>query len=290
MKYYEFTENNKWFYSIVKHLPKETRLKYLDKYAQKSIDPFTTIEMPEKFSLKEFRTKNYSLPGGVGVNIKEFLNDLKRILVIINNAIMDYIIKDYDANNKIYVLKHINNKQFELLMMSINIGKYYKEGKLKTVNAFMIYNEGRNKNLFMKDGMSFYSEDPDIFTYFRGYNHTLLDSVNESKINIFLNHVQEVIANNNEELYNYILNWISYIMQNPNGKTDTALVLTGAHRCGKTIFCNMISKLLKGYAIKNSNNIEHIIGKLNTLIENKKLIVCNELESVDTNKYINLDV
>ena len=36
-------------------------------------------------------------------------------------------------------------------------------------------------------------------------------------------------------------------------------------------------------------NINHIVGNFNTAIEDKKLIVCNELSSADTNKYLNSD-
>lgn len=41
------------------------------------------------------------------------------------------------------------------------------------------------------------------------------------------------------------------------------------------------------YSNINITNIDHIIGKFNISIENMKLIVCNELSSAETNKYLN---
>ncbi len=289
MKYYELVENNKWFYSIINHLPKEKRLKYINKYAQNSIDPDAHIELKTEFSLKDLRVKDYTLPGGIGIKINEFLNDLMKCATIINTANMDFIVKEYDGVRNTYNLKHLTDKGFERLLRSINLGKYYKEGKLKNVNAFMVYNEGKNKNLLFKNGMKFYDENPDIFSYFNGYDYNLLDEVNESKIEGFLNHILDVIADENVEVYEYILNWFSYIMQIPNAKTETAIVIIGEQGTGKNIFTNVLCDLLNRYSNRNITNIDHIIGKFNTSIENMKLIICNELSSAETNKYLNSD-
>ena len=286
-KYYELIENNKWFYSIVKHLPNDKRLQYLNKYAMNSIDPDAHIELTTEFSLIDLRQKDYSLPNGIGIKTNEFLSDLKKCVVIVNPGDIDFIVKECDGVRNTYNLKLLSYKSFERLLKSINLGKYYKEGKLKNVNAFMVYEEGKNKNLLIKRKLRFYDERPDVFSYFTGYEHTLLDEVNEGKIKGFLNYIREVIANNNEEVYEYILNWFSFIKQNPNGKTETAIVITGEQGTGKNVFTNILCDLLKRYSNRNITNIDHIIGKFNTSIENMKLIVCNELSSAETNKYLN---
>ena len=41
-------------------------------------------------------------------------------------------------------------------------------------------------------------------------------------------HVKNIICDNNEELYKYILSWFSYKIQVPKGKTGIALVITEA--------------------------------------------------------------
>ena len=108
-------------------------------------------------------------------------------------------------------------------------------------------------------------------------------------INDFLNFVKEVIANNNDELYIYIINWITMLIQNENCRLETVLVLIGNKGTGKNVFCNVLLKLLKGYSVQTSD-FDHVIGHFNSLIENKKLVVLNELQSAtSTNKYHNVD-
>ena len=55
------------------------------------------------------------------------------------------------------------------------------------------------------------------------------------------------------------------------------------------LFTDILCDLLNRYSNRNITNIDHIIGKFNTSIENMKLIVCNELSSAETNKYLNSD-
>ena len=76
----------------------------------------------------------------------------------------------------------MNESQFEKRLRSIKVGKYYKEGKLKEVNAFTIYDAGNNKNLFIKDGMRFYDKRNNIFSYFNGYEYKTFDEVDFEKI------------------------------------------------------------------------------------------------------------
>ena len=43
---------------------------------------------------------------------------------------------------------------------------------------------------------------------------------------------------NNDELYGFILNWITFIIQNPSVKTESAIVLTGKYGSSKNSFSN----------------------------------------------------
>jgi hypothetical protein len=73
-------------------------------------------------------------------------------------------------------------------------------------------------------------------------------------------------------------------------KTETAIILIGDQGTGKNkFFTNVISKLFGRYAIQNENNINNIIGRFNSNIENKILVICNELQSIDSNKVSNFD-
>lgn len=290
-KYYEKVNNNKWFYSLMKHLTPESKEKWLEKFGSVGIDENSKIDMNDGFSLANLRTNNYSLPGGVGIKVNKFINDLKKCVVVINTAEMLFIVKDYEGVKKTNKLTFLTDKGFEKLMRSIKVGKYYENDKIKPVNAFMIYDSGKNKNYLMKDGMRFYDESENIFSYFTGYDYKEVDEVNEDVIAGFLNHVKEIIANGNEEMYEYILNWYAYILQNPEGKTETCLVLPGEQGCGKNVFTDVLCNLMKRYSNSNLTRIEDVVGRFNTAIENMKLVVCNEMSSCveNTNKHLNSD-
>ena len=153
----------------------------------------------------------------------------------------------------------------------------------------MVFDAGKNKNQLMKKGMSFYDKRKSYLSVFTGYDWEHLDKVNEDVIKGFLNHVKDVIARGEDVVYEYLLNWFSFILQKPGDKTEVALVITGKEGSGKNVFTDVLSKLLGRYANPNLTNINHIVGNFNTALEDKKLIVCNELSSADTNKYLNSD-
>ena len=289
LKYYVRTISNRWFYSIVGYLDDAKKREWLAKTRNVSVDPSVEIDMTERFSLENLRTGKYGRVDGLGVRINKFITDMKRCIAVINTAKPLFIVKTYNAIDDTYILEFLKDEDFKKLMKSINVGKYQKNGKVKSVDAWMIYDEGKNKNWLMKRGMKFYSDDPMVFSYFRGYNWKLLESSNAEVLSKYLTHIKEVICVDDEVLYEYILNWIAYILQHPGLKNGTALVLTGKEGAGKNAFTDVISELLKPYSNRNVSNVDHIVGKFNATLENMKLIVCNELSSAESNKYLNSD-
>jgi phage/plasmid-associated DNA primase len=148
------------------------------------------------------------------------------------------------------------------------------------------------KNQFLVNGVKFYSKDQNYLSLFQGYpfdddnalynNHTIIKT--------FLDHVFNIISDHNNELYNYILNWLSFLLQNPVSKTETAFLIIGEQGTGKNkFFTDVISKLFGRYAIANENNINSIIGRFNSSFENKILVICNELQSIDNAKNLKID-
>ncbi|MBR1988033.1 MAG: hypothetical protein IKA36_03230, partial [Clostridia bacterium] len=88
--------------------------------------------------------------------------------------------------------------------------------------------------------------------------------VDVDKIEIFLNYVREIIASDDEIIYNYIISWIAYFIQHPRRKIRNVLVLIGKQGVGNTIFTDIIAKLYEEYANNNK-------------LKDKVLIVINDL-------------
>ena len=91
---------------------------------------------------------------------------------------------------------------------------------VKNINAWDAYDERTHKNLFRRDDLCFYSPKLNIFSYFTGYNYNSNGDIKQDVIQLFLDHTKNTICDGNEDLYEYILSWFSYILQKPSGKTE----------------------------------------------------------------------
>jgi hypothetical protein len=90
----------------------------------------------------------------------------------------------------------------------------------------------------------------------------------------FLNHIVSILCDHNPDLFSYIINWISFLIQKFGSKTETALIIIGEQGTGKTKFLLTLSlSYLECMQYKMMNNIRNIIGRINRSIENKILIV-----------------
>lgn len=220
-------------------------------------------------------------------NENDALRHLKQCLVYCQSVPPVYMIKSYDTINEHPKVSYTTESIASQILKKIVIFKKSKSRK-NDYSAWQLFID--NQVDFTVKGLKFYSEDPQVFSYFRGYDYEQLDEVKEELIQPFLNHVKEVIADGNDEVYKYILMWIASILQKPNFKTGTALVILGKQGTGKnTFFTDIICKLMARYANQNITSIDSVIGKFNAVLENKKLLILNELQRIDSNKYLNSD-
>ena len=248
----------------------------------------TSISIYESFNLMDIMQKSpYSREILTEDKINEAINDLKKVLCYCQSVPPIYMIKSYDALDEIPKVSYTSEKIAHPMLNKIIIGQIFRDNKMKKYTLWDLFIEHQLQ--FTVKAIKFFSNDPQVFSFFRGYDYKVLDEINHELIKPFLNHIHDVIANNNDEISNYIINWIASILQKPSFKTETALVILGNQGTGKNVFTNVICKLMARYANENVTNIESIVGRFNAALENKKLLVLNELQSIDVNKYLNSD-
>ena len=294
-KYYENVNSNKWFFSILKHLSKEKRRWYKDKYAWRTVNEDECIEIRDKFAFYDIQKKDYKNKDGNGIKVGELLSDLKKVLVIIAKSDPIYVVKDYEDINEdscdmreIPRLYNHSMKTFRTTAKEHIVGYYNEGNKSKKITLWDVINNPKNKKHLMKKGIKFYTKNNEYMSMFNGYDFDEKEC-NIKMIEPYLNHIRDIICDGKEDCYEYVLNWMSYIIQNPMGKTETAIVLLGEPGAGKNTFTNVFAELFGVYSNMNVTNIDDICGKFNTGAVNKKLLVCNELSSVELNKYLNED-
>ena len=283
-EYYTPEKSNNWFFRIVNELHPKQRNYILEKYFNTTIDtsaPFDISSPITFYTIK--KEKDYRLRKGIGIRVGDFLTDLKQVAIYVENADI-FILKKKSPLLRKAEIKFFTPGQFKTKLNSLKLGVYGKGSKMKEITAWKILSHGSNMNAITVQDMCFYQEGENIFNIFQGYEYDEIEGEIDLRIIMpFINHIHDVICNNNEDAYRYLISWLAYLFKNPGGKTETAIVLTGMQGCGKNTFTNVICHLLGTYANDNAT-INDITGKFNNAILYKKLIICNEVKSYIANK------
>ena len=222
----------------------------------------------DKLSWREFERKcvhdEYKSPCDV-------VTDMLRIMRVYNTKCTYWMVKDEE--NLFGVVSKENQNQ------------KLRERKVCGTSLWDLYMNYRD--LFQIDGVKFNDPSPNVLNLFRGYKYAPIE--NAELLSTWTDFVKTIICNNNELMYNYVQNWISFIIRNPGKKTGTALILKGLQGTGKGTFANVLSKLLDGYVSPNITNMDELVGDFNTAIEGKMLCFCNELKNVGEERVANFD-
>ena len=257
-KYYENENSNKWFFSLLKHLNKDKKEEYLNKYTT-SID-FTININNRKLTYEDIKHKTYNINC-----LNTLFNDLRACVGIIDD---------------VFYLKTMKNEQPFIIYM--NEDKFMK--KLKTFKPFKgnhdinIYQiVSKFSNFFRYDAAKLMKENQEgIINLFQGFKYEEIITTEYNIIYPFLDHIKHIICNDDEEKYNYLMSWFANIIQNITVKNGTMPIIHGAQGSGKSFAVEVFGELLGNYALVNVDDLDKVFGKFNGLIGQHLLININE--------------
>ena len=239
------------------------------------------IDFKDTFLITDVRSK---AENNEYKNLNEVASDLSRIIRVIDNGTLIFVQKTYDESNDMYKFKYVYDKD---MTRSLKLIKLWKDGT-EQITAFNALQRYMSK--FAIKGVKFIGDDENkTVSIFNGYKYNVLDSVNNEVINGFIEFVREVIADNDETVFNYIIHWFAFIVQHPGVKSEVALVLKGLQGIGKNRFTDILCELLAGYSEKNVTDISHITGRFNSALEHKMLVILNELKNCGEDRLANFD-
>ena len=112
---------------------------------------------------------------------------------------------------------------------------------------------------------------PDLYNQWSGF----AVQPEKGSCRLFLNHVREVICDNNEPLYEYVIDWMADIVQNPAKLLGVALVLMGGQGTGKGVFVEYFGRIF-GQHFQRVSNLEHIIGRFSGNLSKALLVFADE--------------
>ena len=97
-----------------------------------------------------------------------------------------------------------------------------------------------------------------------------------AKCSLYLADIRDNIAGGNEELYNYILDWMASGVQHPENPGRSALSLRGVPGCGKGVLVLGYGRLF-GRHFLHATQREHVTGKFNAHQAEMCLILLTKL-------------
>ena len=156
--------------------------------------------------------------------------------------------KTFHKNYNSYVLKYYYSDNEKVTVKNISLP-----------NAIDRIPELSYKGYFYKPYHPFENTSNNVNGYLNIFSPMIskrLNNYDVSKIEMILNHIKIVWANNDEFLYKYILSYFHQIIKTPWNKTNICMVLNGDMGCGKTLILEKMIKYIFGSNCGHQTGIE----------------------------------
>ena len=92
---------------------------------------------------------------------------------------------------------------------------------------------------------------------------------------LYLEHIQNNICKGDEDLYEYVINWMADAIQNPGRRPGVALVIRGKQGVGKGVFVNEFAQLFGPHSIQVAQSSQ-LVGNFNAHLRDKLLVFADE--------------
>jgi hypothetical protein len=252
----------------------------------------------DRFAFDDISRKDYYCKDGLDTELA--LKDMERVMIFTYEPFLFYL-KSYanrrsslEARSERDVMRMLKSIEIGSTETQIPTGKNTYRTVRNKISLKTLYDDGEgvhaNKNRFLVKGIRFISDDPQEFSYFRGYPWKPIINPDYNIIQPWLDHVKNNLCSGNDNVYSHLIDLMAFIVQKPGKKTTVAPLIIGGQGCGKgDFFALPLTELFGSYALPNTTKIENIIGKYNSLTEHKVFIVCNEMQDEKNAKWLNTD-
>ncbi len=174
----------------------------------------------------------------------------------------DYL-KTFYKNCSAYSIKQVERK---------NAAEQQQQGLQKN-NPFICWHDSNGRRNFDKIVFDPLSSSKKNLNTWQGFAVKPKESDNPCPL--IRQHIKEVLASNNEEHYNYLINWMACLIQRPHIKTKVAPVFISEQGSGKSFLAEVLMKILGVHCVQIIDQ-QHFFGRFNGFLENRVLIILNE--------------
>ena len=211
------------------------------------------------------------------------LNDVKKIIRFVRTGTQPRFVYKCVRDKGGYGVEIMSYDDAKKLFSTVKLQGLPKQkigGQMKEMTLWRLIEQ--NERALRATRLCFNSDDDDVFNTFSGYRYEPLKTYDESLIKLHLQHWHDILCSANDAQYNYMIKWCARLLKFPNQINRTGLVLLSKQGTGKNTFFtdHLVNIIGDAYACYESN-ANNIFGEFNKKIENKHLVICNEMVNVD---------
>lgn len=98
------------------------------------------------------------------------------------------------------------------------------------------------------------------------------------KVQVILNHLRNVLCNNEQKVYEHVLVWIAHLIQKPNDKAGVCLGMKSEQGTGKNLFWEFMGRVIGKRYFYVANSLDEILQQFNSRREGKLLCILDEIQ------------
>ncbi len=225
------------------------------------------------------------------MNIRGVIEKMNKNLIYVKET-GEFIITDLKSNGE----------QTWYLKNSAKVKEHYKKYTFpcyyskKNINLFDLWLSNIERREVRSIGFNpaINYDTNDIFNLWKGFN---IDKEKAEEFNVndakpILEHIRNIWCNNNEDTFNYVIDWFAHVLQKPHKKIGVVLCLKSKQGAGKGIVLEKIAEIIGDNHYIQNSNANFLFGDFNGMLEAKVLIDLDEcfwggdkkLESIVKNK------
>ena len=191
--------DNNYFFQIVDYIPRKQRNLILETYFNNTFNDSATIDISDPITFTTMKlNKEYRKQEDLGILLCDFLTDLKKVAVYIDNLNM-HLMKIKTSSLKKAELRFVKPSEFKQKLKLFKIGKRHHKKKIKVISAWDVLAYAQNMKYITMEEVVFYDDNPNSFNLFQGYEYNEVQEGNEdlTLLQPYIYHAYNIICSHN---------------------------------------------------------------------------------------------
>jgi hypothetical protein len=280
MNYYSYSESNKWFWALLKHLPEDRRDYYKNTYAPLNIDKSMHINNSNRTIDEDDISQSFGID-----ETGKVLEYMRGCIGVVGQR---HFIKE--MHDETPVISECNENGLRLILDAVHPFK----GNFN-INLYHLYR--KYKDFFRYSACKLYKpnsaaiDQSKTINLFQGYKYAprISHKLGYEVVTPLLRHIKEVICRGDDFKYNVFIKNLAFYIKKPGHKLGIIPIVWGAGKgSGKTIVFDIICAILGDKAAMNNASMKDAFGDFNPHADATILCVINEAPNWEQG-HVNVD-